>query len=137
MQEREEGSKLKRRKICEDSKKKKLETNLNNDSDENIVPMETDDNEIEKKIEELEEGECSDTSSEVSDVDTDVSTSTASDDGKGRTALNILTLYLIFRFCYKTKRRIMNTSIVVMSLHAPVVLFLFSYIKLNNKCNRF
>lgn len=80
MQEREEGSKLKRRKICKDSKKKKLETNLNNDSDENIVPMETDDNEIEKKIEELEEGECSDTASEVSDVDTDVSTSTASDD---------------------------------------------------------
>lgn len=104
MQEREEGSKLKRRITCKDSKKKKLKTNLNNNSDENIVLMETEVNETEKEIEELEEGECSDTASEVSDEDTDVSTSTASDDGKGRTALNMVTFYSNFMFCFKTKR---------------------------------
>ncbi|CAH2089469.1 unnamed protein product [Euphydryas editha] len=77
----EEGSKPKRKKTIKDSKKNKLEVNKNCDRDKkDIVSMETNVADAEKKIEELEDGECSDTASEVSDEDTDASTSTASDD---------------------------------------------------------
>ncbi|XP_047536093.1 angiogenic factor with G patch and FHA domains 1 isoform X2 [Vanessa atalanta] len=78
----EDGSKPKRKKTSRDSKKKKQGTNeneiteANRDIDEKEVV-----NDIENvAAEELEDGECSDTSSELSDAGSDASTSTASDD---------------------------------------------------------
>ncbi|XP_050352803.1 angiogenic factor with G patch and FHA domains 1 isoform X2 [Nymphalis io] len=80
----EEGSKPKRKKISKDSKKKTQETN-ENEITEAKRDIASDESEVvndkEKVIaEQLEDGECSDTSSEVSDAETDASTSTATDD---------------------------------------------------------
>nr|XP_026492670.1 angiogenic factor with G patch and FHA domains 1 isoform X1 [Vanessa tameamea] len=82
-QEKEEdGSKPKRKKTSRDSKKKKQGTNENEITEAN---RDTDEKEVVNDIgnvaaEELEDGECSDSSSELSDAGSDASTSTASDD---------------------------------------------------------